>query len=347
LICLHTFSYGQSKKAFMDAAEKSYAEKNYYAALTYYNEVLQFDEKDADVLYKSAECARMFDSYKIAAERYAYLIDTLQIIKDSLIYVHAGEMYQRLGQFDKANDFYDLYISQYGTEGDYYTAKAKKEKASATWASSRMKDMDPNVKVSREDSDVNSEYSDFGAFKYNGDIYFASQRFLEKDPLQKPSRQIAKVMVQKDGSSSPVEADFNKREKTVANSAINTDKTRIYYTLCDYLTEHELRCDIYWSKINADGTFSDEQMLPSPINIPNTSNTQPSFGIDPTTGNEVMYFSSNRDGGKGKFDIWYSIYHITTMIAILCIIALMARLALVVMIYFQAHMSMAISKHHR
>lgn len=308
LICLHTLSYGQSKKAFMEAAEKSYAEKNYYAALTYYNEVLQFDEKDADVLYKSAECARMFDSYKIAAERYSYLIDTLQIINDSLIYVHAGEMYQRLGQFDKANDYYDLYISQYGTDGEYYTDKAKKEKASATWAASRVKDLDPNVKVARVDSDLNSEYSDFGAFKYNNDIYFGSQRFLEKDPLQKPSRQIAKVMVQKDGSSSPVEADFNKREKTVANAAINTDKTRIYYTLCDYVTEHELRCDIYWSKINADGTFSDEQMLPSPINIANTSNTQPSFGIDPLTGNEIMYFSSNRDGGKGKFDIWYSIY---------------------------------------
>jgi tetratricopeptide (TPR) repeat protein len=308
LICLHTFSYGQSKKAFMDAAEKSYAEKNYYAALTYYNEVLQFDEKDADVLYKSAECARMFDSYKIAADRYSYLIDSLQIIKDSLIYVHAGEMYQRLGQFDKANDYYDLYISQFGTEGEYYTDKAKKEKASATWAASRMKDLDPNVKISRVDSDVNSEYSDFGAFKYNGDIYFGSQRFLERDPLQKPSRQIAKVMVQKDGSSSPVEADFNKREKTVANAAINNDKTRIYYTICDYVTEHELRCDLYWSKINGDGTFSDEQMLPSPINIPNTSNTQPSFGIDPLTGNEIMYFSSNRDGGKGKFDIWYSIY---------------------------------------
>ncbi len=308
LISLQSMLFGQSKKAFLDAAEKSFAEKNYYSALTYYNEVLQFDEKDPDILYKSAESARMFDSYKIAAERYAYLIDTLQVTKDSLIFYHAGEMYQRLGQFDKANEYYDLYISQYGSDTDYFTARAKKEKASAAWAASRIKEMDPNVKVTRDDSDINSAFSDFGAFKFNGNIYYASQRFLEADPLQKPSRQLAKVMVQKEGSSAPIESDFNKREKTVANQAINTDKSRIYYTVCDYLTEHELRCDIYWSKINADGTFSDEQMLPLPINMPNTSSTQPSFGIDPLTGNEVMYFSSDRQGGKGKFDIWYAVF---------------------------------------
>ncbi len=308
LICIFGQTYGQSRKAFLDAAEKSYAEKNYYSALTYYNEVLLFDENDADILLKSAECARMFDSYKMAAERYSYLIDTLQVIKDSLIYFHAGEMYQRLGQFDKANDYYDLYISQYGTEEDYFTARAKKEKASATWAASRIKDVDPNVKITREESDINSEYSDFGAFKFNGVIYYASQRFLEADPLQKPPRQLAKVLMQKDGSSAPIESLFNKREKTVANQAFNTDKSRIYYTVCDYISEHELRCDIYWSKINGDGTFSDEQMLPSPINLPNTSNTQPSFGIDPANGNEILYFSSNRLGGKGKFDIWYAVF---------------------------------------
>ncbi len=298
----------QSKKAFLAAAEEAYAKKNYYSALTYYNEVLQFDEKDPAIIYKSAESARMFDSYKIAAERYSYLIDTLQVIPDSTIYYNAGEMYQRMGQFDKATDYYDLYISQYGKEGDYLTDRAKKEKNSSSWAAARIKEVDPNAKISRLDSDVNSEFSDFGAFKNDKDIYYSSQRFVEQNPLEKPARQIAKIMVQKDGSSSPVDADFNKKDKTVANHAFNTDKSRIYYTVCDYLSDHELRCDIYWSKVNVDGTFSDEQVLPAPINVASYSTSQPSFAVDPISGNEIMYFSSNRPGGKGKMDIWYAVF---------------------------------------
>jgi tetratricopeptide (TPR) repeat protein len=163
-------NFGQSKKAFMQAAEEAFAKKNYYSALTFYNEVLQFDEKDANIIYKTAESARQFDSYKLAAERYTYLIDTLQVIPDSSVYYYAGEMYQRLGQFDKATEYYDLYISQYGTEGEYFTEKSKKEKASATWAASRIKEVDPYATVARLDSDVNSEFSDFGAFKFNDDL---------------------------------------------------------------------------------------------------------------------------------------------------------------------------------
>jgi tetratricopeptide (TPR) repeat protein len=301
-------NYGQSKKAFLEAAEDAFAKKNYYSALTFYNEVLQFDEKDANIIYKSAEAAREFDSYKLAAERYSYLIDTLQVIPDSSVYYYAGEMYQRLGQFDKATEYYDLYISQYGTEGEYLTEKSKKEKASATWAASRIKEVDPYAKVSRLDSDINSEFSDFGAFKHKDDIYYSSQRFIEVDPLEKPARQVAKIMVQKDGASNPIESDFNKKNKTVANHAFNTDKSRIYYTVCDYVTEHELRCDIYWSKVNEDGTFSDEQILPAPINDPSFTTTQPSFANDPISGNEIMYFTSNRTGGKGKLDVWYAVF---------------------------------------
>jgi tetratricopeptide (TPR) repeat protein len=116
-----THLYGQKKSAFLQAADEAFANKNYYGALKFYNEALEFDEKDADVLYKSAESARLFNSYKIAAEKYSYLIDTLQIVNDSSTLYYAGEMYQRMGQYDKATEYYDLYLTQYNKDGDYLT----------------------------------------------------------------------------------------------------------------------------------------------------------------------------------------------------------------------------------
>ena len=70
-------------KQFLEAAETAYVRNNYYAALVYYNEVLPFDEKDVDIIFKSAEAARKFDSYAVAAEKYALLIDSMQNVPDS------------------------------------------------------------------------------------------------------------------------------------------------------------------------------------------------------------------------------------------------------------------------
>lgn len=303
-----THVYGQKKSAFLQAADEAFANKNYYGALKFYNEALEFDEKDADILYKSAESARLFNSYKIAAEKYSYLIDTLQIVSDSSSLYYAGEMYQRLGQYDKATEYYDLYLTQYNKDGDYLTTKAKKDKESATWAASRIKEVDENVTLTRIESDVNSPYSDFGAFKHDDKLYFSSHRFLEEKPFIKPAREVGKLMEEKEGSVNPIDNVINKRDSSVTNLTYNNDKTRVYYTVCQYINDNDLRCDICWAKVNEDGSFGTEERLGLPINNIEFTNTQPSFGKDPISGNDVLYFVSDRTGGKGKLDIWYSIY---------------------------------------
>lgn len=302
------WSMAQTKKQFLEAADAAYATGNYYAALVYYNEVLAFDDKDVDIIFKSAEAARKFDSYAVAAEKYSILIDSLQNTPDSTCLYYAGEMNQRLGKFDKAIEYYDLYISQYGNEKDYLTKKAKKEKASCTWAATNSKEPDENVAIEKLGSSVNSEYSDFGAIVWDTTLYFSSQRFVEPKPLVKPARQIAKILVNSGGESKEIEAALNKREISVANPIFNTDRSKVYYTVCEFKSEQDLRCDIYWSKVNEDGSFSEEQMLGAPINMPGYTTTQPSFAKDPVSGNEVMYFVSDRPGGEGKLDIWMSVY---------------------------------------
>lgn len=308
LMLVPGWSSGQSKKQFLEAAETAYVQGNYYAALVYYNEVLAFDEKDVDIIFKSAEAARKFDSYAVAAEKYALLIDSMQNVPDSTCLFYAGEMNQRLGKFDKAIEYYDLYLSQYSHEKEYLTKKAKKEKASCTWAATNSKEPDENVSIERMGSSINSEYSDFGAIQWDTTIYFSSQRFTETKALQKPARQIAKVLKNGKSGSNELTADFNKRDISVANAVFNTDKTKIYYTVCEFKSDPELRCDLYSSKVNADGTYSEEQLVGGPINMPGYTTTQPSFAKDPITGNEVLYFVSDRPGGEGKLDIWMAVY---------------------------------------
>ena len=126
-------------------------------------------------------------------EKYALLIDSMQNVPDSTCLFYAGEMNQRLGKFDKAIEYYDLYLSQYSHEKNT-SPKSQKEKASCTWAATNSKEPDENVSIERMGSSINSEYSDFGAIQWDTTIYFSSQRFTENKALQKPARQIAKVI---------------------------------------------------------------------------------------------------------------------------------------------------------
>lgn len=308
LVLVPTLINAQTRKQLTEAADAAFASGNYYAALVYYNEVLQFDEKDVNIIYKSAEAARKFDSYAVAAEKYSILIDSLQNIPDSTCLFYAGEMNQRLGKFDKAIEYYDLFLTQYGNEKEYLTKKAKKEKASATWASTNIKEPDENVYIERLGNTINSEYSEFGAFMLDTTMYFSSQRFKESKPLEKPARQLAKILIEENNAAKPLEGTINNKELSVANASFNSDKSRMFYTVCEFKTDDELRCDLYWSKVNPDGSFSDEQKLSAPINMEGYTTTQPSFARDPATGNEVLYFVSDRPGGKGKLDIWMAVY---------------------------------------
>src|SRR5690606_1614113 len=56
------------------------------------------------------------------------------------------------------------------------------------------------------------------------------------------------------------------------------------------------------------GTADGKQQLlplPPPINLDSFTNTQPSVGKD-QAGNEVLYFVSDRPGGQGGLDIWFT-----------------------------------------
>ena len=81
--------------------------------------------------------------------------------------------------------------------------------------------------------------------------------------------------------------------------SITTDGKKMYFTACNREEGYGL-CDIYMTEKLGDG-WSVPINLGEPINT-NYSEKQPFISSDGKT----LYFASNRSGGKGNFDIWYS-----------------------------------------
>jgi tetratricopeptide (TPR) repeat protein len=297
----------QTKRTFIEAADEAFENRNYYAALVYYNNALEFDPNDTQILLKSAESARLFNSYKMAAERYSILVDSLQQVADPKSVFWLGQMHQKMGNYEKAIFYFNMYISEHTADDeDIMTKRAKKELEAVRWSDDFIKNPAENITLERLSGDVNSPDSDFAPLKIDESLFFSSHRFPEKKPKIKPGRNLSRVMVSdKEGNTEGLEDLITDENLNVAYISFNPRMTKAYFTQCEYDDSLRLRCDIYSTDIAENGKFENITKLSAPVNIEGHTNTQPNIGIDDETGNEILFFSSDRPGGKGKLDIWY------------------------------------------
>jgi outer membrane protein OmpA-like peptidoglycan-associated protein len=93
----------------------------------------------------------------------------------------------------------------------------------------------------------------------------------------------------------PVNTNRNEGAQT-----ITADGKHIYFTACDRSDGYGM-CDIYYSRIDDDGTWSKPENLGEPVNS-RYSDKHPAISAD----GRMLCFTSNRPGGKGDYDLWIS-----------------------------------------
>lgn len=94
----------------------------------------------------------------------------------------------------------------------------------------------------------------------------------------------------------PVNTNANEGAQT-----ITADGKYIFFTACNRPDGYGRMCDIYYSGIDEDGRWSKPVNLGEPVNTV-YSEKHPAISADGRT----LYFTSNRPGGKGDFDLWMS-----------------------------------------
>ncbi|MDF1697372.1 MAG: hypothetical protein P1U56_16130 [Saprospiraceae bacterium] len=299
--------YSQTQKAYIEAAEEALLTKNYYGALTWFTEALDFDEDDPELIYKVAESARQFEAYDLAAEKYKLLVDSLGEDKFPDASYYLAEMYQRLGKYDESKSYYNIYLSEYGGVDENKTAIATKELASVDYALTRITDIDKSADITQFETEINTPYSEFGALKKDEVLYFSTMQYAEKDSENYPPRSISKIHTLEEETNAPLEGDINETDSLVAHTTFTSDGSTLIYTLCEYINDEDIRCDLFSRPVNDDGTFGAMKKLNAPINIDTVTTTQPKISYDSTLQADVLYFVSDREGGNGKLDVYSSI----------------------------------------
>jgi outer membrane protein OmpA-like peptidoglycan-associated protein len=131
------------------------------------------------------------------------------------------------------------------------------------------------------------------------------------DQVYSPSRQFYRA--QRDGDNwegeQATEAPFTNTDQfDTGRGAFSVDKRRFYSTQCFINYKGQRICHIYVSHLT-DGEWSAPIALDKSVNHPKYTSAQPAVGTLFNSSMEVLYFVSDRPGGAGGMDIWFSVYN--------------------------------------
>lgn len=302
---------GQSVRALEKAGDEAVQQKDYYAALVHFSDALGIDPRNNRLNFKYAEVARHFNAYQVAVEYYGKVDDSPEAVQYPQATFWRAMMEKSLGWYEEAEKHFVRFLSLKNTGPDqsYLVERAKAELAWCRQVKSEGLKPDPYILVEQLGKQINSDYSEFAPLERGDTLFYTSYRFDKKDDKNKPPRKISKLLISSSGQRGrALTRGMNDESLSTAHTAFSGDGKRLYFTLCDYVSDAELRCKIYYRELDRYGKWSRKaESLPTFINQEGYTATQPCLGYDSIRQKEILYFVSDRPGGQGKLDIWYSV----------------------------------------
>jgi hypothetical protein len=292
--------------------DEAIADNDFYGAAMYYRNALYLDSTSTKAAWKYAEACRMFNNYTEAAKFYAKVLDRDNTKKYPLCLFWLAMMQKSNGDYVSAKMNFSSFIANYSSQDDYYAKKARVEVEACSLAP-KIVDKPLNITIEHLlDAKVNTAYSEFNAIQL-GDtaLLFSALRPVVAGDIETfiPNTYLSKIYIGwstqagwsrvKEMDSKIDDADFHN-----ANITISADQARMFFTRGKMENNPQLQSEILFSE-NIKGKWQKAIKLNDKINLENYTSTQPALA---EMGDyDVLYFVSDRPGGYGKLDIWYSI----------------------------------------
>jgi len=306
VLLISTGLMGQTRTAFLESAEDSYIEKDYYSALIYYLEAYEFDTTATTVIRGVAESARKANVYRTSERFYQKIMDMdIENQKSEDIFWLANAK-QKQGEYEEARILYSTYLLEYAEDDLWMTRRAEKEIRSCEWSQSEMVNPRENIKIERLGAQVNDiEFADFAPDPDQGGLNYTSLRFREDKYKKGTSRLLSKRLNVNGDFTEEILSDLNEESKFVGHTSFNNTRNKIYYTLCDYNSGYNISCELYQANIDGQNALTNKASIDN-LNIQDATTTQPSYAYNSKDNTQRLYFASDREGGKGGLDIWYA-----------------------------------------
>lgn len=289
-----------SWKKHRKLADQLMEEGNIEDAAKNYEMAWQKKQKDKELIFKAGDAYYLLKDYRKAAEAFQHVKD------DNKDFPLVGLKYARSlkqdGQYDKS-------IKAFQDFGENYTGSGKAvledilqtEIKGAELGKQLAESPDRSISLVHLGSGINTGADEFAPFPVGADLLYISSTMGGTARLYTSNRRGT------DWQKAQIPAEFPVIQNgQYANSALTADGERLYFTICSERNaplDFNSRCEIFVTKRQGQN-WSQPERLPDFINMAGATATQPN--VVQEGGQEILYFSSNREGGRGGLDIWYS-----------------------------------------
>ncbi|MEO6347729.1 MAG: hypothetical protein ABIO60_07445, partial [Aquaticitalea sp.] len=290
-------------------ADKFFDNYSYVKATELYEEAVKKGDSSEHVLTRLGDCYYNNSNTKDAAVWYGIALKKYDNVNPEYLYKYI-QTQRSLNNFEEADKWLEKFQEiqsndSRGKEYDKDNLEIYKE----------LEDTGGDVIVDVENLPINSEYSDFGSYLYNGELIFASARNIDLKKKygwnDEPFLDLYQVSLKDvDGKKEFGSPDFIKADKIntdyhEASVAISNDGKTMYFTRDNVDRKNRLGYDkkgtshlkLYKASL-VDEQWAD--IVELPFNDDFYSTGHPTLSPD----NTKLYFVSDREGGIGQTDIY-------------------------------------------
>lgn len=303
----------------LEQALRNYRIKEYDKALENISDALDRDDEfiEAYIVRGQVYEAREDDSLALDSYKKAIGIDPDFFPK---VLYSAGLLGLRMGKYSQAKDYFNRFIDKDGV-GPIFVEKANKQIRSCNFALEQLKDPVPFDPINLGEQ-INSKYDEYWPSISADGRTLVFTRLIPREDMDEVERKMKQMdesrrkflesLVHKHQEDffishrkdtgwtkarnlgSPINTKYNEGAQS-----LSADGKTMYFSACNK-EGGEGGCDIYYANFNETG-WSNAVNLGPPVNTKHWE-SQPSISPD----GETLYFTSNRDNGKGKKDLWKS-----------------------------------------
>ncbi len=282
-------------------AESLYKKAEYADAGEHYRAAWKQKTKKKELAYKAGECFFIIRDYRNAADAWKNVKDDLATYP--LIGLNYARCLKQNGEYEAASSELVNFLGRYnGTDKNTVSKIVQNELRGCELAAQMaVKGDDPNIQLEHMSNNINTPETEFAPFPFGDEALYFSSTMARRAEIYRSLKTNGIWEL-----ATPIE-NFPVIEKDhFCNGSLAPDGSRFYFTICKSvekwggLTTH---CEIFLTR-RVGKTWTAPERLPDYINEQNVSTTHPFTVFDGNT--EVLYFASNRNGGLGGMDIWYT-----------------------------------------
>lgn len=299
ILCfLFSFSTVLAQEDIVQQAKYHYQLKDYFSAVYYFDLIYQQDSTQSDLWFDMAQSYRLTNQYQKGVYFYEKVWQFDQGLNYPMALYWLGVSYKNMQQYNLASEYLREFLNTHPNTTDQLYKNALFQLKGAELA----KLLQPlDIQISHLDRAVNSNESDFAPFAFDSVLFFSS--LVKSDGLNSENffGHHSKIYKSINRQTAEEFKLLNSSDFHVGNISFNPTADQLFFTKCKSF-EGSMRCQIYTS-FYMDKMWSKPVLMPSSFNPSNSTNTHPQWAF--WNGQEGLFLSSDRPGGKGQLDIWF------------------------------------------